>query len=114
MNAKQLISEVGKLEKLLDENFSATGSSFRDKITTSANQLPKGIVEKLTYLAGLLERASAGEKLSAAELKQAGFYVNAIIPYVTNGAVRRAHWGSRIIWIILAIVVVFIAYKFLS
>lgn len=114
MNTKQLIDAVKRIESILDETFNATGSNFRDKIVTTANQMPKGIVEKLNYLAGLYERAQTGEKLSADELKQAGFFVNAIEPYVTNGARRSTHWVSRIVWLILAALAVFVAYKLLS
>lgn len=113
MTANQLNAEIKKIERLLEQDFGATGSNFRDKIVTSANQLPKGIVEKLNYLAGLHERVATGKSLSAAELKQAGFYVNAIYPYVTNGAVRRSKWGFKIVWLIILLGALTFAYKYL-
>ncbi len=114
MNKKQLIEQVKRIETILEDAFNATGSNFRDKIVTTANQIPKGIVEKLNYLAGLYERAQKGEELNSSELKQAGFYVNAIEPYITNGARRSPRWSFRIIWLIVAALAAFIAYKFLS
>lgn len=113
MTISTLLNEIKKFESLLEDDFGATGSNFRDKIVTSANQLPKGIVEKLTYLAGLCERAKAGESLSAAELKQAGFYIQAIYPYVTNGARRGTNWKSRLVWIVVLLAAFAFAYKYL-
>ena len=62
ISASKLISEMKKIEGLLDSNFNATGSNLRDKILTATKQMPKGIVEKLTYLAGLYERAQHVER----------------------------------------------------
>lgn len=117
MNTKKLITEMERIETFLDDNIDATGSNFRDKILTSTKGLPKGVVEKLNYLAGLLERAQEGENLSAAELKQAGFYVNAVYPYVSNGVQykqNKSRWASRLIWLVLAAAAIYVAYKFLS
>ncbi len=113
ISASKLISEMKKIEGLLDSNFDATGSNLRDKILTATKQMPKGIVEKLTYLAGLYERAQAGEKLSSDELRQAGYWINAVYPYITNGAQIRANWGSKLVWLVLAAAACFAAFYFL-
>ncbi len=113
MTTSHLKSELNKIEQLLEENMGATGSCFRDKVLTATNQLPKGIVEKLNYLAGLLERVQAGGSLSSPELKQAGFYINAIYPYVTHGAPRRSGWVAKLVWLALTAAVLVVAYKYL-
>lgn len=113
MTTSKLKTELNRIERLLETNMGATGSNFRDKVVTATNQLPKGIVEKLNYLAGLLERANADEKLSSAELKQAGFYINAIYPYVTHGASKKPDWFSRLLWALFVLGVILAAYKYL-
>jgi hypothetical protein len=38
-------------------------------------------------------------------MKQAGFYVNAVYPYVSNGVQykqNKSRWASRLIWLVLA------------
>ncbi|MBQ9873212.1 MAG: hypothetical protein IJM30_02010 [Thermoguttaceae bacterium] len=114
MSGSGLLKEIAKIEKLLEDNMDATGSTFRKKIESAASQLPKGINEKLAFLADLEEKVRAGERLPQEDLKRAGFYVEAIKPYATHGAVRRSGWGAKIVWLAILIVALYVAYKFLA
>ena len=114
LSAGKFVSEMKKIEQLLVRNFDADeDDSFSSKIVQLQKQLPKGINEKLSFLANLYERAQKGEKLDAADLKQAGFWVDAVWPYVSNGAPRVSRLGSRLAWLVVAIILAALAYHFL-
>ena len=110
----KFISEIKKIEKLLVRNFDADeGDSFTSMIVQIQKQVPKGINEKLSFLANLYERAQKGEKIEPADLKQAGYWIDAAWPYVSNGAPRVSRWGSRLVWVVVAIILLGVAYHFL-
>ena len=110
----KFVSEIKKIEQLLVRNFDADeNDSFTSMIVQIQKQVPKGVNEKLSFLASLYERAQRGEKLEPADLKQAGFWVDAVWPFVSNGAPRVSRLGSRLAWVVVAIIVAALAYHFL-
>ena len=114
LTAGKFVSEIKKIEQLLVRNFDADeDDSFTSKIVKLQKQLPKGVNEKLSFLANLYERAQKGEKIDPADLKQAGFWIEAAWPYVSNGAPRVSRWGSRLVWLVIAIIAAAVAYHFL-
>jgi len=113
LSVGKFLSEMEKIERMLVNNFDAEGSTFSAKIVAIQKEVPKGINEKLSFLADLYDRVKKGEKPDPADLKQAGFWINAVWPYVSNGAQRGAHWGSRIVWLVIAIIAAALAYHFL-
>ena len=114
LTSGKLISEIKKIERLLVRNFDADESdSFSSMLVQIQKQVPKGVNEKLSFLANLYERALKGEKIDSADLKQAGFWIDAVWPFVSNGAPRVSRLGSRLAWVVVAIIVAALAYHFL-
>lgn len=113
LSSGKFLTEMEKIENMLVNNLEAEGSNLSAKVVSVEKQVPKGVYEKLTFLAGLYDRLEKGEKADPADLKQAGFWIDAVWPYVSNGLERGPHWGSRIIWIALAVFVVLLAFRFL-
>ncbi len=113
LSAGKFLSEMKKIEQMLVNNLDAEGSSFTAKVVRVQKQVPKGVGEKLSFLADLYDRIRNGEKPDPADLKQAGFWINAVWPYVSNGAQRGLGNRSRFIWIVLAIAALAVAYYFL-
>lgn len=86
--AGKILQETKRFEALLAENFDAHGADLAEKTSAAAGELPKGIVEKLLFLARLQSQAQAGEPISAADAKQAGYWIAAVRPYLDYGAAR--------------------------
>ncbi len=86
--AGKILQETKRFEALLSENFGAQGADLAEKTSATAGELPKGIVEKLLFLARLQSQAQAGEPISAADAKQAGYWIAAVRPYLDYGAAR--------------------------
>ena len=84
----KILRETKRFEALLVENFDARGADLAEKTSAAAGELPKGIVEKLLFLARLQAQAQAGETISAADAKQAGYWIAAVRPYLDYGAAR--------------------------
>ena len=53
MNKRKFMKQMQLLDELLEDNFDATGATFAAKVVEATPQLPKGIVEKLSFLANL-------------------------------------------------------------
>ena len=109
----KFLSEMKKIEQMLETNLDAEGSNFTAKVISIQKQVPKGIGEKLSFLANLYDGVNKGEKPDPADLKQAGFWINAVWPYVSNGAQRESHLGSRLVWVVLTIIAIAAAFYFL-
>ncbi len=92
--AGKILQETKRFEALLTENFGAQGADLAEKTSAAAGELPKGIVEKLLFLAKLQAQAQAGERISSADAKQAGYWIAAVRPYLDYGAARGK--GDRI------------------
>lgn len=86
--AGNILRETKRFEALLSENFGAQGADLAEKTSAAAGELPKGIVEKLLFLAKLQAQAQAGERISSADAKQAGYWIAAVRPYLDYGAAR--------------------------
>lgn len=86
--AGNILRETKRFEALLSENFDAQGADLAEKTNAAAGELPKGIVEKLLFLARLQAQAQSGEPISAADAKQAGYWIAAVRPYLDYGAAR--------------------------
>ena len=84
----KILQETKRFEALLAENFDARGADLAEKTNAAAGELPKGIVEKLLFLARLQSQAQSGEQISAADAKQAGYWIAAVRPYLDYGAAR--------------------------
>ncbi len=93
--AGKILQETKRFEALLSENFGAQGADLAEKTSAAAGELPKGIVEKLLFLARLQAQAQAGETISAADAKQAGYWIAAVRPYLDYGAARGRGDGIR-------------------
>lgn len=85
----QILRETKRFEELLAENFDAHGADLAEKTNAASGELPKGIVEKLLFLARLQAQAQTGEPISAADAKQAGYWIAAVRPYLDYGAARE-------------------------
>lgn len=86
--AGKILQETKRFEALLSENFGAQGADLAEKTSAAAGELPKGIVDKLLFLAKLQAQAQAGERISSADAKQAGYWIAAVRPYLDYGAAR--------------------------
>ncbi len=106
LSPRKFLSEMEQIEEMLVDNLDATGSNFTAKVMSIEKQVPKGVMDKLSFLADLYDRAEKGEKPDPADLKQAGFWINAVWPYVSNGRERKSGRTSRLFWAVLAVVVI--------
>ena len=113
LSERKFMSMIGKLEELMDVNFDAKGESFAAKATSIGKETPKGVAEKLAYLANLYDRAQRGEKPTAAELKQAGYWINAVWPYLSNGVPMPKGGASRLVALIAIVALAALAWYFL-
>ncbi len=117
MNKRKFMKQMQLLDELLEDNFDATGATFAAKVVEATPQLPKGIVEKLSFLANLYDGAREGKTPSEADLKQAGYWINAAYPYLSNGVPMPKSVLSRIVrrlvQLIVLALVVFAAWRFL-
>ncbi|MDO5308385.1 MAG: hypothetical protein Q4G03_02665 [Planctomycetia bacterium] len=115
MSQRKFLSEMEKLVALLHENFDTRGAALHEQLLSVQGELPKGIMEKMTQLLQWYERAKSGEKLSPADLKQAGYWTGACYPYLSLGAARPSLMKkvNRIVAVIILIVIALVAWKFL-
>ena len=113
LSARKFKSKMLELEELMEVNFDAKGATMAQKAASVAKEWPKGIVDKMTFLTGLFEKLERGETPSADELKQAGYCINAVYPYLSNGASPRKNPLVRIVAIIVIALAAFLAWKFL-
>lgn len=110
--AGKILQETKRFEALLTENFDAQGADLAEKTSAAAGELPKGIVEKLLFLAKLQAQARAGERISSADAKQAGYWIAAVRPYLDNGAARgRGDRLRRSVGLILFAVAAYYLYR---
>ena len=108
----QILRETKRFEALLAENFDAHGADLAEKTSAAAGELPKGIVEKLLFLARLQAQAQAGERISAADAKQAGYWIAAVRPYLDYGAARgKSDRLRRTVGLILFAVAAYFLYR---
>ena len=110
VNASKFVSEMKKIEEMLEINFDATGPTFTSKVLCVQKEVPKGVLDKLSFLANLLDQAQKGEKLRPADLKQAGFWIDAVWPYVSNGAPHGSGWRNRVFGAIVVLILLGAAY----
>lgn len=113
VNVSKFVSEMKRIEILLEDNFDATGPTFSSKVVAVCKEVPKGVFDKLSYLANLLERVEQGEKLTPSELKQAGFWIDAVWPYMSNGVPRHSTWKLRLLGIIIVALLLGVTLLFL-
>ena len=116
LSVRKFMNLMETLEGFLDDNFKAKGETFTEKALSVTNEMPKGVVEKMKFLADLYDRAKNGETPSAADLKQAGYWINAVYPYLSNGAQLKLGAGAltRVIAIAALAAAAFVAYKLLA
>ena len=110
--AGNILRETERFEVLLSENFDAQGADLAEKTNAAAGELPKGIVEKLLFLARLQAQARAGERISAADAKQAGYWIAAVRPYLDYGAARgRGDWIRRAVGLVALAIAAYFLYR---
>ena len=109
MKLKAFMKQTRLLEELLMDNFDATGATFAAKVISAESQLPKGIVEKLSFIANLYDGAKEGKPLSPTDLKQAGYWINAAYPYLSNGVPMSPSATSRVLKRLVHLVVLALA-----
>ena len=101
LSAGKLKSELNKLGELMDRNFDTTGEPFAAKVVEVAGQVPKGVFDKLSFLASLSDKLEKNVPIAATDLKQAGYWINAVWPYLSNGVERKSRWPRRIALILI-------------
>ena len=80
LSVRKFMKLMETLEGFLDDNFNAKGATFAEKARSAAKEMPKGVVDKMNFLADLYDRAKDGETPAASDLKQAGYWINAVYP----------------------------------
>ena len=114
LSQRKFMKEMEILKELMVDNFDADGETMTEMAACLVKEMPKGIVEKMNFLSALYDRAQNGEKLEPADLKQAGYWINAAYPYLSQGLERRrSNWLSRIVWLIVVAIACAVAWKFL-
>jgi len=106
---KNLIDEAEFLEQAIVDKYRAQGATFTEKVASLQGKAPEKVVDDLTLVAQLYERAKKGETPTENELTRIASTIDALYPLVATRN-RAANW---IVWVVLLAGVIYACWRFL-
>jgi len=108
-DVKNLIDESEFLEQSIVAKYRAQGSTFTEKVASLQGKAPQKIVDDLTSVAQLYERAKNNETPTDDELARVAKTIDVLYPVVATRN-RAANW---IVWVVLVAGVIYACWRFL-